>query len=156
MEVASKRLTTHGLSNSFEYKLLRSAIDRCHNPSSRGYSRWGGRGISVYQEWRDEPEKFVEYVRVHLGERPDDHSLDRIDNQLGYEPGNIKWSSVTEQNRNARSNRWITFNGRTMLLEDWAKFTGVPKSTLHYRLKSWGVEKAMSLSIGDQVVVPKH
>ena len=144
VEATKARLKTHGMSDTFEYKLLRSMIDRCHNPASKKYPLYGARGISVFDLWRTKPHTFVNYVREEMGSKPEGCSLDRIDNNKGYEPGNIRWASVKVQNRNARSNRNLEFNGVTMLLTDWATHLGITKSTLSYRLKKWELEKALT------------
>lgn len=91
----------HGLSSLFtaELKAWYSIIDRCLNPDSIHYKNYGARGITVCQEWVDDPEAFVRY----MGPRPSDlHSVDRIENDKGYEPGNVKWSTRIEQNLNRR------------------------------------------------------
>ena len=143
-EVNSARLTTHGLTGSFEYKLLMSIVDRCHNEKHPRYQDWGGRGIQVCLQWRNDPESFVKYVKEVLGSRPEGCSLDRIDNDKGYEPGNVRWATTLEQNRNQRSNRLITFDGKSMLLTDWALEIGVTKSTLHWRLKNHSLSEALT------------
>lgn len=76
-------------------------IGRCENPAFKGYRYWGGRGISVCEEWHDF-KKFAVYILSTLGERPELHTLDRIDNDGNYEPGNVRWASPVEQARNKR------------------------------------------------------
>lgn len=77
-------------------------IQRCENPNAEGYSRWGGRGIRVCAEWHD-PAVFLAWVDANLGPRPDGYSLDRIDNDGDYEPGNVRWADVAAQNANRRT-----------------------------------------------------
>lgn len=88
----------HGLYGTPTYISWRSMNSRCHNPKARGYEFWGGRGISVCDEWRDSFSAFHEY----MGDRPEGMSLDRIDNNGNYEPGNVRWATTAEQNRNKR------------------------------------------------------
>ena len=96
------RNLTHGMSKAPEYRIWRAMIDRCHYPSNQAYSRYGGRGILVCEEWRHSFENFIEY----MGLRPsDEHSIDRIDNDKGYEPGNCRWATALEQARNKRSEK---------------------------------------------------
>lgn len=80
-----------------EYSAWWNAIDRCENPDRHNYNRYGGRGISMCPEWRND---FWEFL-LHIGRRPSpDLSLERINNALGYIPGNVKWGTIWEQANN--------------------------------------------------------
>jgi hypothetical protein len=82
-----------------EYRAGVNMVTRCHNPKATRYKNWGGRGISVCDEWRHDYEAFLS----HVGRRPSPtHSLDRIDNNRGYEPGNVRWATREQQARNTR------------------------------------------------------
>jgi hypothetical protein len=82
-----------------EYRAWRSMIARCENPKARGYERYGGRGIKICKEWRDSFQKFF----FDMGIRPSNrHSLDRIESNGDYEPGNCRWADKTTQSRNVR------------------------------------------------------
>ena len=90
----------HGMIHTLEYSSWIAMKDRCLNPKSSNYPNWGGRGITVCQEWVDDFETFYAYV----GPRPTpQHSLDRIDNERGYEPGNVRWATKLQQTHNRRS-----------------------------------------------------
>jgi len=92
---------THGMSKAPEYTALKDAIRRCYNSDNKWYSCYGGRGISVCDEWRDTlygPVRFLE----HIGPRPNGLSLDRIDNDGNYKPGNVRWATPTQQTQNRR------------------------------------------------------
>jgi hypothetical protein len=92
---AHRATTTHGLSDSATYRTWKSMRDRCENPGSTGYERYGARGIRVCDRWQS----FEAFV-ADMGERPSRTTLDRIDNALGYEPGNCRWASAKTQARN--------------------------------------------------------
>lgn len=102
-----------------------------------------GRGIGIHAPWRHDFPAFV----AHVGSRPSTrHSIDRIDNGRGYEPGNVRWATKQEQSRNRRDRRPVTFCGQTKLLVDWATDTGIKIATLHDRLykHGWPVERALT------------
>ncbi|HXI41511.1 MAG TPA: hypothetical protein VNH83_16125, partial [Bryobacteraceae bacterium] len=86
-----------------EHKIWKDMIKRCENQNNRAYVDYGGRGITVCPEWRSSFQAFYE----HIGPRPaPDLSVDRIDNDRGYEPGNVRWATRTEQANNKRKRRW--------------------------------------------------
>ena len=96
------RTRTHGMTLTREYRVWRAMIDRCHYPSNKAYPRYGGRGIFVCDKWRNSFENFF----ADMGKRPSDgHSIDRIKNDIGYEPGNCRWATATEQARNRRKEK---------------------------------------------------
>lgn len=90
--------TTHPLFSHWA-----AAMNRCYNPAAGNYRWYGGRGISVWEGWYDDPGAFIAYIEENLGSRPPGMSLDRIDNDGNYEPGNLKWSTPAERARNRRS-----------------------------------------------------
>jgi hypothetical protein len=85
------------------YRLWLRIKARCHNPKSHNYRWYGARGIEVWDGWRHDAGAFIEYVEKELGPRPDGMSLDRIDNDGNYAPGNIRWATPLDQARNRRS-----------------------------------------------------
>ena len=115
--------TTHGLCKKDgvrfpEYRALYMAIRRCHNPKDDYYHCYGGRGISVFPEWRDK-EHGIEKFLAHIGKRPSDfHSLDRIDVNGNYEPGNVQWATKRQQLENRRPSKAITnFTNEELMAE---------------------------------------
>ena len=101
--VATKRLTTHGKAaggnaHTRVYRIWNAMKQRCQNPNQPHYERYGGRGITVCDRWQ----KFAEFY-ADMGDPPtDQHSIDRIDNDRGYEPGNCRWATLIEQAQNKR------------------------------------------------------
>src|SRR5215467_8883535 len=91
---------THGLSDRPEYKAWSSMRQRCQNPNNPGYKDYGGRGIKVCERWQ----KFENFY-ADMGPRPDNHSLERINNDGDYEPSNCRWASNLEQQKNKRG-KW--------------------------------------------------
>jgi hypothetical protein len=117
------------------YYAWRSMHARCRDLNNPHY---GGRGIAVCPEWAS-----YDTFYDDMGECPDRHSLDRIDNNLGYAPGNCRWVTLREQLNNQRRNRRITYMGRTQTLSYWAEELGVKPDTLHKRLGRMPLEQAL-------------
>jgi hypothetical protein len=157
-------ITTHGESqatgDSTEYRIWHTMKERCLNPNATGYATmYGGRGITICPEWRDSFEQFL----ADMGRWPSPgHSLDRIDNERGYEPGNVRWSTRSEQARNRRSNRLLTFNGETRCVAEWADVVGLTTTCILGRIKlGWPVERILTtpeganrrtLTLGDETL----
>ena len=131
----------HGMSRSPEYKAWQAMLDRCRNENNQRYDQYGGRGIVVCDEWAKSFEAFFE----HVGKRPSDqHSIDRIKNDRGYEPGNIRWATPDVQIRNTRRNIRLTILGRTQVVSDWSLESGVNVYTIMARLRrGWDAEHAV-------------
>jgi hypothetical protein len=134
---------TRGERFSPEYRTWAHILSRCTNPNTRDYPRYGGRGITVCEEWRLSFESFFE----HVGRRPSArHSIDRIDNSRGYEPGNVQWATTAQQNRNRRNNLWIEFNGERLVVIDWAARLGIPAGAIYHRIGRGIVDPARLLA----------
>lgn len=114
----------HGASKgggTAEYRVWRSMRSRCNNPRDSGWSRYGGRGIRVCERWNS-----FENFLADMGPRPSlEYSIDRIDNNGNYEPSNCRWATDYEQNRNRSDNIFMTCNGKTQCMSDWAKELGL-------------------------------
>ena len=114
--------------------IWRGMKNRCYSLVNNHYKRYGGRGITVCDRWLadDGYEKF----EADMGPRPTSlHTLDRIDNNGNYEPGNCRWATKKEQQRNTRWNDVVTINGRSQCLSAWAEESGVPRNTIAKRRK---------------------
>lgn len=104
---------------------------RCNNPNANGFHLYGGRGITVCARWDD----FWTFV-ADMGERPPGTTLDRIDVNGNYEPGNCRWATPKEQGRNRRNNEWVTIEGAEYKLVDLAELSGRNKQTIRQRIKA--------------------
>ena len=140
----TRRLVRHGCGRpgkqSPEYSAWHSMKQRCLNPNSDRFNDYGGRGIKVCQRWADDFAAFLE----DMGRRPSGTSIDRIDNDGDYRPGNCRWATSHTQSRNTSRTRWITFSGRTLCLEDWCATLNIKRSTLNTRIARWPLERAMT------------
>ena len=141
-ELQSDRAKRHGMTDTPEYKTWRSMISRCRLSGRKEFHRYGGRGIFVCDRWADSFENFYE----DMGPRPAGRfSIDRIDNNGPYSPENCKWSTMTEQARNKRTNRIIEHGGRKQTLSEWAESAGLSIKRVHARLKAgWEFNEALS------------
>lgn len=116
---------------------------RCADTRPDKWRRYGARGITVCEEWRNSFEAFRDWALTH-GYKPE-LTIDRIDNDKGYSPDNCRWITPFEQNRNQSTNRWIEYNGEKLILKDWALKLGLPTSTLANRLRrGWPLKYALS------------
>lgn len=139
---------THGEKGTPEWAAWQSMKSRCLNPNDQNYHNYGGRGITVHAAWIQSFETFL----ADVGYRPNPtDSLDRKKNNLGYFPGNVRWANKTEQARNTRRNRLITFEGVTDCMAGWAERIGMSPEALSGRLKAgWSIEKAITTPKGTQ------
>lgn len=150
-EKTRKRNTTHGLTYTILYRIWRGIISRCNIPSASGYENYGGRGITVCEEWHNDFQAFYEWAYANgykeeiLPNGRSKWTIDRIDVNGNYEPSNCRWITVQGQSNNRRSNYPIEYNGRTQTIAEWAKELGINYHTLHDRLlvHGWSVEKAL-------------
>jgi hypothetical protein len=140
-EIRGKAQRTHGMAKTPEYQAWRGMLDRCYREATKGFDRYGGRGIRVCKAWRESFEPFFEEV----GRRPGaDYSIDRIDNERGYVPGNVRWATREEQARNKRSNVELEYLGRRQCVRAWEKELGLPHFLVNSRLRRGAsVEQAL-------------
>jgi hypothetical protein len=124
--------TTHGRSGTRVYKIWAGMISRCINPNKgNAWCRYGGRGIKVCDRWLNSFENFFS----DMGEPPDKHSIDRIDNNGNYSPENCKWSSAKEQMSHTSRTTNVTHEGVTMCAAEWARYFGVSREAIRLRIK---------------------
>ena len=96
--------TTHGMSQSEIYAEYKNMKNRCYNEQAHNYKYYGGRGIKICDRWRDDIHAFFDDVSILPNFREEGYSLDRIDNDVDYEPGNVRWATIKEQCNNRRPN----------------------------------------------------
>lgn len=132
---------THGSSRTAEHRTWIHLIGRCTNPNDESFKHYGGRGIRVCKRWR---ENFAAFLS-DMGKRPRGMTIERIDNNGDYEPGNCRWATQHDQSRNQRSNVVISFAGRKMIAADWARELGMDPIALRRRIHNgWTPERALN------------
>jgi len=131
----------HGKSRTPIHNIWSSMIQRCEDTNHKAYPAYGGRGIAVSKSWH----KFENFYR-DMGEPPPGMTLDRKNNDLGYSKRNCKWASRRDQANNRRSNKMITFDGRTQTQAQWAHEAGLDQKILWQRLNinGWSFARAIN------------
>lgn len=141
-EVTSKRMTTHGLSRTKEFRAWAHMKNRCLNKDDPVYPYYGGRGITFCDRWQN----FLSfYEDMGLAPSPK-HSVDRINTNGNYEPSNCRWSTQEDQCNNQRRNHFLECFGERLTLSQWSKKTGIPYCALKVRINTlkWDANKALT------------
>lgn len=132
-------LTKHGHLDTPTYHTWEGMKQRCANQRSKQYSRYGGRGIKICEQWME----FSNFL-ADMGERPEGMSLDRRENSKGYFKSNCRWSTPSEQQRNTRRNRLITMNGETHCVTEWCEKLKIKRYVVDTRLRrGWTEAQAL-------------
>jgi len=145
VEAVILRCTKHGNAkmgcHTTEYRIWQGMRKRCLCTTEAAYPNYGGRGITICDQW----ESFPQFLS-DMGRRPSpNHSLDRKNNDGPYSPENCRWATRTEQARNTRKNVYLSMEGVTMTLPEWAERIGVkPKSLYHRRKRGWSDERILT------------
>ena len=127
---------THGMAGHFHkgvpqasiYKIWANIKQRCTNPAHPRYADYGGRGITLCERWHN-----FENFYADVGDRPADLTLDRIDNERGYEPNNVRWVTRADNNRNSRRCVMVEFNGESKPINVWCREFGISYPTYKAR-----------------------
>jgi len=139
-----------GITNRYrsEHGVWYKMIRRCHDPNDKSYEDYGLEGITVCSRWRgtDGFKNFMEDMDERPKGKIGDIQLDRIDNDQGYSPWNCRWTTRRENILNKSTTHWITFQGITLCLKDWAKKVGLKRVTLKDRINryGWSIERALT------------
>ena len=131
----------HNMTNSYTWSSWRSMMRRCYETNNERYTRYGEKGITVDTRWHE----FINFYK-DMGERPLNTTLDRINNDGNYEPGNCRWASNQTQNNNRGSfNTRLILNGVEKTINEWSRELNIKPSALHERLsRGWSVEKTLT------------
>lgn len=147
-ESASARFSTHGKTGTRLYHVWCSIKERCYITTHKSYANYGGRGITMCDEWLNDFEAFEKWAfeNGYDENAPKGQcTIDRIDVDKGYSPDNCRWISLTEQNDNRTTTIWLTYNGRTQTLLQWSKELGINPNTMRTRYsQGWSVEKMLT------------
>lgn len=145
----NKENRTHGMSGTRIYNLWYAMQQRCYRKSHKHYNDYGGRGITVCDEWLGEhgPENFAKWAYANGYDENAERgecTLDRKDNNKGYYPDNCRWITDTEQKNNTRKNVFLTYKGETKTVAEWAKCKDLNRSIIYQRMKrGWSTEKIL-------------
>lgn len=133
--LVSENNITHGLSKTPTYRSWKAMVHRVQDTGRHDSQYYAGRGITVCARWLE-----FESFLADMGERPEGMSIDRTDNDRGYEPGNCRWATKLEQMRNRSNTRTLEVDGRTKTIKEWAEATGISYFALYNRVKKWGFQ----------------
>lgn len=131
-EVTKALLQTHKMSNTKLYYVYREMIQRCCNPNNKGYKNYGGRGISICEDWRRD---FINFYKWAISNGYEEGlSIDRIDVDGNYEPSNCRWATAVQQSNNLRNNVIINYKGHCGTIAEVARALGIKYGVLYMRL----------------------
>lgn len=145
-ELTANRNRTHGLGRTKLYLVWAAMKQRCCNPQNKRFADYGGRGITMCDEWQGY-EPFAKWA-VANGYK-EGLEIDRIDNDSGYSPENCRFVTSRQNSRNKRDNLFLDFNGERKPLVEWAEIRGLPQKAVWKRLhRGWSIEDVLTLPIG--------
>ena len=150
-EVKSIMAKKHGMSNTNVYHIWNGMKSRCEKPYHNRHNLYASKGITVCDRWKSSFENFYEDVSKleHFGEKG--YSLDRINNNEGYKPGNVRWADHYTQLNNTSRNTNITINGETKTLAQWVRIYGVKYSTAQWRIEhGWSAVDALTKPVREK------
>lgn len=144
-----KKVTKHHRSDTRLYRVWAHIKSRCYTPTDRAYKNYGGRGIVMCDEWKDDFQAFYDWA-ISSGYDENapygSYTIDRIDVNGNYEPSNCRWVTLREQCYNKRNNLIITYNGETKTVSQWAKVFGINEKTIYTRIYLYGWDKIRAIT----------
>lgn len=143
-ELLIEKNTTHNATKTRLYNTWQGMKKRCYNPKDKYYHIYGGRGITVCDEWKDNFQAFYDWAMSHGYQ--DDLSIDRIDPDGNYSPENCRWATAKEQANNKRNNHLIGYNGKKQTMIQWANELDIKYQTLAARINKyhWNIDRALN------------
>ena len=141
-----ERNTTHGMTGHPLLNIWRHMVQRTTNPKDEAYPLYGGRGIKMYKPWLKSSSSFIKWALSNGYRRG--LTIDRINNNKGYNPRNCRWVNMKVQSRNRRNNHYIMFGGHFFCIAEWAELLGISQYTISRRLRlGWTAEKALTTPV---------
>ena len=137
----------HGSKGTKLYEVWCGMRGRCLNPTNKNYFRYGGRGITLCDEWM---QSYLDFKRWALKNGyKEGLTIDRIDNDKGYSPNNCRWVTMSKQANNKRNTLFLEYKGERKPLQEWANELGIKRLTLYYRIYKlgWTVESALTENV---------
>lgn len=135
--------TKHGTWDSKLYRIYYGMLARCYKPQDKYFKSYGGKGITVCKEWKENYINFKNWAMAN--NYKEGLSIDRIDSNKNYEPLNCRWVTLKEQGRNKKNVKLILYKGKEYYISDLAEMFNINRSTLYNRLKTgWDIEKALT------------
>jgi hypothetical protein len=137
----NKSRATHRRTRTRLYKIWVAIKQRCLNPRAQSFPDYGARGIALCEDWRDDFVAFANYVEPDPGVG---FELGRLNNDLGYQPGNVRWETRRQNNCNRRDTHWVKYKGRRLSLAEACEEAGLRYSLVEWRLRhGWDAESAL-------------
>lgn len=137
----------HGMKGTRLYRIWQAMKNRCNNHNANRFDDYGGRGITVCDEWVDDFEAFHTWAMSngYLS----DLTIDRMDNDKGYSPDNCRWATDKQQANNSRQCHQIEFNGEVHNMSEWSEILGIPRHVLSNRINAygWTIERALTTKV---------
>ena len=131
-DIRRKAMTKHGLRNTPEYRVWKAMKNRCYNTKSESYANYGEQGITICDEWKDDFEAFYR----DMGPKPTpEHSIDRRDNDKGYNKENCRWATRIEQASNKKNSVFYTYDGKSRTLTGWCRELGLDYDRTYKRIR---------------------
>lgn len=151
--IKKERFETHGKSNTRLFRILQGMKRRCYYKQDLHYKDYGGRGITVCDEWKDNFQAFYDWAMANG--YADDLTIERIDNNGKYEPSNCRWITIQEQQFNKRDNHYIAYKGKTQTIAEWSIELKIPKTRIYNFMKrcNWDLEKVLQEMVNTEKVI---